>query len=445
MITTTSIRETTVETVNPFQEMTTLEPPQEQEPPVSARLFHVVSSNKLGISAIISGFLCNFMVFGIAFSYGVFQEFYGSPSGPLSSYSDAKIALIGTVSTSLTYICGIFNKTLMYYLGPWKVMLLGCVLMSLGIIVTGFCSNYYQFILCSVVQGIGGGILYLPPVVCGPVYFDRHRSLASGVLFSGTGIGAFALANFTRYLIKKVGWQWGVRILGFMNLGVTGLASFMVFEPRLPNFRSTNSILNFSQLKSLKVILQLFGSLLQSAGYLMPLIFMSKYAVSLGYSSSQGAFFIGLSNLINAASKVVTGIIADVVGRMNTLMICSIVSAALIFSLWLPAAKDTFISLVVLYGIFSGAIISLLPPCLIEIFGIGSYTQISGIMYCARGVGVIIGSPIGALLISGNGLHPKDYTNTAVYDGILLSASAICLGYLWVLAFKDKKPKNWKL
>lgn len=47
------------------------------------------------------------------------------------------------------------------------------------------------------------GDIVSPPVVCGPVYFDRHRSLASGVLFSGTGIGAFALANFTRYLIKK--------------------------------------------------------------------------------------------------------------------------------------------------------------------------------------------------------------------------------------------------
>lgn len=66
-------------------------------------------------------------------------------------------------------------------------------------------------------------------------------------------------------------------------------------------------------------------------------------------------------------------------------------------------------------------------------------------MYCARGIGVIIGSPIGALLISGNGLYPKNYINTAIYDGILLSTSAICLGCLWILTFGDKKPKNWKL
>ncbi|KAI5966592.1 hypothetical protein CANMA_003269 [Candida margitis] len=426
---------------NPFEEMSIVSPPE--HPPT--RLFHAVSANKFGISAVVAGFLCNFMVFGIGFSYGVLQEFYGTPTGPLAEYSDAKISIIGTVSTALTYICGIFNKALMLHLSPRNVMLIGCVLMSIGIIVTGFCSSYYQFILCSIVQGIGGGIVYLPPVVCGPVYFDRHRSLASGVLFSGTGVGAFAMANLTKYLIKQVGWRWGLRILGFMNLGVTGAASFMVVEPKLPNFRSGNAILNFSQLKSLKVVLQLMGSLLQSAGYLMPLIFMSKYAVSLGYSSSQGALFIGISNLINAASKVFTGMIADVIGRMNTLMICSILSAAVIFGLWLPAVKDTFISLIVLYGVFSGAIISLLPPCLIELFGISSYSQLSGMMYCARGIGVMIGSPIGAVLISGTGLKPEDYANAAIYDGVLLSASAICLGYLWLLAFSDKKPKNWRL
>ncbi|KAG7662480.1 uncharacterized protein J8A68_004011 [[Candida] subhashii] len=450
-LTVTSSKDVTIEEQleNPFEEMTILE--QSPTPPSSSssstfNIIQTVSSNKYGISAILAGFLCNFMVFGIGFSYGVFQEFYGSPEGPLHDYSDAQIALVGTVSTALTYICGIFNKTLMFYLSPRNVMLIGCVLTSIGITMTGFCHAYYQFILCSILQGVGGGILYLPPVVCGPVYFDKHRSLASGVLFSGTGMGAFTLANLSTYLIGKVGWNWATRILGLMNLVVTCIASFMVYEPKLANFKSKNAaLIKLSQLKSTKIVLQLAGSLLQSAGYLMPLIFMSKYAVSLGYSSSQGALFIGLSNLINAVSKVFTGMIADVIGRMNTLIICSIISAIVIFALWLPAVKDTFISLVVLYGIFSGAIISLLPPCLIEIFGIAQYTQLSGMMYFVRGIGVVIGSPIGALLIKGKGSNPRDYMNAAVYNGVLLTGSTLCLGYLWVLAFNDKKPKVWKL
>ncbi|RLV89164.1 Monocarboxylate transporter 13 [Spathaspora sp. JA1] len=410
-----------------------------------SNFLHTILENRHGIQSVLAGFLCNFMVFGAGFSYGVFQEFYGSVQGPLYGKSESMIALIGTVSTALTYICGIFNKSLMFYMCPRNVMLIGCLASSLGMILTGFANEYYQFILCSILQGVGGGIVYLPPVVCGPVFFDKHRSLASGVLFSGTGVGAFALATFTRYLIEQVGWRWSVRVLGLMTFVITGMASFLVVEPKIKGFRSNNSLINFSQLKSGKVGLQLLGSLLQSAGYLMPLIFMSKYAVSLGFTSSQGALFIGVSNIVNAGSKVFTGIIADKLGRMNTLMICSIISAIAIFSLWLPGSRQTFLSLIFIYGIFSGAIISLLPPCLIELFGIASYTQLSGIMYCARGIGVVIGSPIGALLINNSGQHPRDYIDAIVYNGVLLTGSCLCLGYLWVLAFKDRVPRSWKL
>ncbi|EMG45384.1 hypothetical protein SBY92_000702 [Candida maltosa Xu316] len=384
------------------------------------------------------------MVFGIGFSYGVLQEFYGSANGPLFGYSESKIALIGTISNALTYLCAVFNKTLMYYMCPRNVMLIGCGCMSIGIICTGFASSYYHFVLCSILQGIGGGILYQPPVVCGPLHFDTHRSLASGILFSGTGVGAFAMAIFTRYLIGSIGWRWCLRALGLLNLVVSGFASFLVIEPKMANFRtSANGLLNLGQLGSSKMFFQLSGSLLQSAGYLMPLIFMSKYAVALGFSSSQGALFIGICNLINAASKIFIGAIADVCGRINTLIVCSILSAAFVFGLWLPGLRETFLALVVLYGIFSGAIISLLPPVLIEVFGMNMYSQLSGISNCVRGVGVIIGSPIGATLIVANGSKPNHYINAIIYNGALLAASTMCLTVLWAKVGISRK--SWKI
>lgn len=399
---------------------------------------------RLGLQTIFAGFLCNFMVFGIGFSYGVFQEFYGSSVGPLFNYSESKIALIGTISNSLIYLCAIFNKTLMYYMCPRNVMLIGCGLLSLGLILTGFASSYYQFVLCSILQGVGGSILYLPPVICGPVYFDKHRSLAMGFLFSGTGVGAFSIALFTRYLLEAVGWKWTVRTLGLMNFAVGSFASILVVEPKIPGFKSNaNGLLNFSQIRSGKIILQLLGSLLQSAGYLMPLIFMSKYAVALGFTRSQGALFIGINNLVNAGSKVFLGSLADMFGRLNTLIVCSILSAAFVFGLWLPGLRETFLALVVLYGVFSGAIIALLPSILIEVFGMNMYSQLNGILIFARGIGVIIGSPIGATLIVHNGSQPKNYINAIIYNGSLLAASTICLTILWISVGKSKK--TWKV
>ncbi|RCK65916.1 putative transporter MCH4 [Candida viswanathii] len=401
-------------------------------------------SLRFGLQTITAGFLCNFMVFGIGFSYGVLQEFYGSSTGPLYNYSEAKIALIGTIGNALIYLCAIFNKTLMFYMCSRNVMLLGCAVLSLGLVLTGFASSYYQFVLCSILQGAGGSILYLPPVVCAPAYFDKHRSLAMGFLFSGTGVGAFSIALFTRYLLEAVGWKWTLRTLGLINLAVGSFASVLVVEPQIPGFKSNaNGLLNLSQVRSGKITLQLLGSLLQSAGYLMPLIFMSKYAVSLGFSSSQGALFIGINNLVNAGSKIFIGSLADTFGRLNTLIVCSVLSAAFVFGLWLPGLRETFLALVVLYGVFSGAIISLLPSILIEIFGMNMYSQLSGILIFARGVGVIIGSPIGATLIVANGARPKDYVHAIIYNGALLAASAVCLTVLWASVGRSKK--TWKI
>ena len=105
-------------------------------------------------------------------------------------------------------------------------MLIGSVLMSLGLIMTGFCTELYQFILSQgLLFGVGSSLLYLPPVVCAPFYFNRHRAIAMGILFSGTGFGGLAMANISRYLIGVIGWQWCVRILGFMNLILTIIAS----------------------------------------------------------------------------------------------------------------------------------------------------------------------------------------------------------------------------
>lgn len=404
-----------------------------------------ISNNKVGIRVVLAGFICNFMIFGIGFSYGVFQEFYTSKDGPLNKYSDSEVAIIGTLGTALTYMCGIFNKSIMYYMKPRSIMLIGSVLMSLGLILTGFCSELYQFILAQgLLFGVGSSLLYIPPVVCAPFFFDSHRAIAMGILFSGTGFGGLAMANLSRFLIGSIGWKWCLRTLGCMNLSLTIFASFMVIEPNANNFRTNNSLFNIRQLGSWKLFLVYFGGLLQSAGYLIPLIYMAKYARTLDFSYNQGALFIGINNAINACFKIILGYVGDRFGRMNTIIACSILSAITIFSLWMVQSRDAYIAFVVFYGVFSGVIISLLPTCLVELFGVVNYQTMSGLMYFSRGIGSMLGSPLAGLMITGQGLNTSDFNNPITYNGVLLLSSAICLVVLRLIVAIEKENLSWK-
>uniref|UniRef100_A0A060TBD7 ARAD1D27170p n=1 Tax=Blastobotrys adeninivorans TaxID=409370 RepID=A0A060TBD7_BLAAD len=394
-----------------------------------------------GLMVVLAGFMANFTVFGIGFSYGVFQEYYMSGDGPLHDKSTSIVSLIGTIGTALTYLGGILHSPLDRVLSPRNQMLTGSIILSLGLILTGSCSKVYQFMLCQgILFGIGSSMAYLPPVVCGPPYFTKHRGIAMGAVFSGTGFGGLVMAPLARALISAMGFRWALRTLGFMSLVLTGTASFLVF-PHPSQTVASHGLVNLRIARSSKFILQCVGSLSQAAAYIVPLFYMSSYGETLGYSSSQGAVFIGVNNAVNAISKIVFGYFADVVGRINMLVFCCIMSTASVFGLWYVPAQSTFVAFVILYGVFSGPIIALLPACLVELFGVQNYQSMSGFMYFTRGVGNLLGSPIAGLFVT-KGSSPMNYRGAIIYTGAMLLANSVAFAILrGFVGYEQRKLK----
>jgi MFS family permease len=55
-----------------------------------------------------------------------------------------------------------------------------------------------------VMGGIGFGMIYLPAVVCVGYYFEKKRSLATGIAVCGSGFGTFAFAPLATYLVGQI-------------------------------------------------------------------------------------------------------------------------------------------------------------------------------------------------------------------------------------------------
>ncbi|SCV05369.1 LANO_0H05974g1_1 [Lachancea nothofagi CBS 11611] len=401
-----------------------------------------------GYLIVLSGFIANFIIFGIAFTFGVFQDYYLSPSGPLYGKPVSAVTAIGSLATGTTYLFTIANRLITRYMSIKNSMILGSFVMSLGLICASFAQQTWQFLLSQgVMFGVGGSMIYLSPVTHAPPYFSAHRGIAMGLLFSGTGFGGLALAPLTRYLISKVGWQWALRIFGFVSLICITPTSFLV-RPHPTSLASQLSRLPKEGNVSLKFatskifILHMFGAGLQSGGYLIPGFFMSTYSKSLGFTTSQGTMFIGVNNAVNACSKVAVGYFADKVGRLNMLVVCSFFSTVTVLALWLVPTRGTFISFVILYGVASGPMISLIPTCMVELFGVQNYQASSGFLYFSRGVGTFLGSPIAGTLIKGNPNSCGSYRNAICYNGIMFFADFICLTYIRLL---EASKHKWKL
>lgn len=392
-----------------------------------------------GIQVLVAGFFTNFIVFGVGFTYGVFQEFYLSES-PLAHESSAAVALIGTLATSITYMGAVFQTTIRKHVSTRISMSMGGILLSMGLVCAGWCNELYQFALTQgIMFGLGASATYIPPVVFAPQYFDKHRGIAIGIVFAGTGIGSFVFAFLTRYLITHVGWRWGLRILGFIAMAVTLVCSQFV-KPH-PNYHQTNTklLVNASVLKLHRFILQMICGLVQSVAYLIPVVYMASYGTTLGFTSTQGATFIAINNVVNACSKVILGHFADRIGKINMLTICCSFSMVTVYALWLVPTRGTFISFVVLYGVASGPIILLIPACLSEMFGIQVYYSVTGMLYLFRGIGNLLGSPIAGLLMGANTGVPSSYFNVIQYTGAALAASTLSSATLAIISRDSKK------
>ena len=85
--------------------------------------------------------------------------------------------------------------------------------------------------LCTVwnAVGLGLGMAYLPSIVAVSFYFEKRRSLATGIAVCGSGIGTFIFAPLTNALLSEYSWKGTVLIEAAILLNC--ILCGMVFRP----------------------------------------------------------------------------------------------------------------------------------------------------------------------------------------------------------------------
>ncbi|KAF4767324.1 hypothetical protein HAV15_009930 [Penicillium sp. str.  len=334
---------------------------------------------------------------GINFAFGVFQELYDSmskePNTPFTGATPAQIDLIGTLSIALMTIGAPFA--------------------------TAFSQHLWQFILTQgILLGMATCLTYMPSVTVAPTWFTLHRGLAMGIILAGTGIGGvawpLAFSQITRIQAE--------------NAASSRSSTFF----RLP-------LVDWRVVRSRKFVAHALGAALQSAAYYTPVFFFASFARTLGYSQATSANFIAISNAANALGKVVIGHAADRMGRLNTLVLTTLISAVSVLALWLPSCLSStqstgstlFIAFTIFYGIFASAYVALFPTSLVELFGVQNFVSVNGLLYMVRGFATLVGTPVAGALIRGNHEKsvggPRSYENTSIMVGVLLVVATLAV------------------
>lgn len=148
--------------------------------------------------------------------------------------------------------------------------------------------------------------MYLPSIVSVTCYFEKKRAFATGIAVCGSGMGTFALAPLTEYLVDAYGWKGAMLIIAglVLNCAVFGGLFRPLEAPSPPNAHKHPSLTNKPDLPKLKINSQSMsnGKLQvadESASPCTPLMFHANCSAIIEESPKK--------NMVSSDSKLTNG------------------------------------------------------------------------------------------------------------------------------------------
>ncbi|KAI0096149.1 major facilitator superfamily domain-containing protein [Nemania sp. FL0031] len=359
-------------------------------------------------------------------TFGVFQTYY--QDNFLSSYSPADISWIGTVQGFLLIVIGVLSGPI-YDLGYLKLLIFtGTVLVVLGLLTASVAYHYYSiFLSLGVAVGLGSGCLFVPSITITSTYFTTKRPITTGITAAGGSVGGVIFPIVFRRLLDTVGYGWACRTLGLILAALLAI-SLIISKPYGPPSSSMRRLVDPRALSDPSFLLFSLALFFAFIGFYVPFFYISDYAQAKTNASAQFAFYLlAIQNAGSAFGRVIPNIMAVRAGALPVLLGCMFATIVLAYS-WPATSTVAGVTVFsVLYGFFSGGLVSLLPSALIalspDLSVVGSRF---GMCFSFAGLGLLIGNPIAGVIVSKDRgfLGQALFTGSAVFVGLILMSLA---------------------
>lgn len=280
----------------------------------------------------------------------------------------------------------------------------------------------------SVLNGIGGCLVNTPCIASIGHFFYKRRANATGIAMTAGSIGGIIIPLMLQKLFPAVGFAWATRILGFMLLFLLLLANTFVRSrlPRRPMASLSSIVPDLTLFKDVPFLLMTVGIFLMEWGLFIPLTYITSYSNAHGHSTEFGFQILSIFNAGSFFGRLGAGIVADMIGRMNTLILSLALCVISCFALWLPAADSMPMLIVcaVIFGFVSGSNLSLSPVCVGQFCKTENYGRYFATCWMFVAFGTLTGLPIAGQILASNG---GEYWGLITFAGMSYVGALLCL------------------
>ncbi|CAA7270135.1 unnamed protein product [Cyclocybe aegerita] len=309
---------------------------------------------------ILGAWLVLFGTFGYLYSFGVYQDFYTRHF--LSNHSPSKIAWIGSFQLMMPFALGIVSGKLFDAGYFHAIEIFGASIFTFSLFMLSLAKpqEYYQvFLSQGVGMGLGLGFTFVPTVSIVVHHFRRRKALATGVALSGSSIGAIIFPIMINNLVEDISFAQTVRATGYIVLPFLLIGNLLMRTA----YNKTQANKPKLDIKSFftdpPYMWAVFGALVSSFGFYFPLIYLQLYAVQHGINQTLAFYSLAILNASSAIGRVAGNHLADIYGPFNILVPCTLITGGTIFAVFGVNGTGSLVVVSILYGLFSGAWLSL--------------------------------------------------------------------------------------
>ena len=327
---------------------------------------------------------------------------------------------------------GVLNGRLADRFGILVPLLIGAAALTAGFFLAASATTLMLYASAQVLVGFGASASFAPLMADLSHWFVKRRGIAVAIASSGNYLAGAIWPPLIQHVIATQGWRPAhVAMAALCLLTLAPLA--MLMRSRLPQEAGATS-LPVSRHGALDVPQNTLLALLVVAGVAccvamaMPQVHIVAYCADLGYGPARGAEMLSLMLGMGVISRLVSGVVADRIGGLRTLMIGSFLQGVALF---LYALFDGLASLYVisaLFGLFQGGIVPMYAVIVREFFPASKAGGTLGIVVMATLGGMALGGWISGFIFDLTGSYRLAFVHGLAWNLVNLS---ICAFLIW--------------
>jgi MFS family permease len=306
-----------------------------------------------------------------------------------------------------------------------SLSLVGAALgVALGLYLATISTSIVMMSFAQLLIGLASAVGFGPLIADISHWFMKRRGIAMAIVASGNYLSGSIWTLVLADTLSTQGWRSVYMILAFMTLVVV-IPLALILRRKLPQDAHTQAeAISSANAKTSGLSPTALACLLGVAGVgccvamSMPQVHIVSYCVDLGYGPAVGAEMLSLMLLGGVGSRLVSGLLADKLGGVKTLLIGSLAQCVALF-LYLPS--DALISLYVVslvFGLSQGGIVPSYAVIVREYMPAREAGARVGFVLMATIMGMALGGWSSGLIYDLSGSYQLAFINGIAWNGL---------------------------